>query len=156
MEWHQPVRVSMECTMKISLGTDHAGFAHKEALKQHLEKAGHEVLDFGTNSVEDVDYPDFIRPAAEAVANGDSDQGVVFGGSGNGEAITANKVHGIRCALCWNVETGRLALQHNNANVLALPARFIDIEGAKSSVKTFLKTEFEGGRHQRRVEKIDL
>lgn len=146
----------MECTMKISLGTDHAGFAHKEALKSHLEKAGHDVIDFGTDSAKDVDYPDFIRPAAEAVAKGEADQGVVFGGSGNGEAITANKVRGIRCALCWNVETGQLARRHNDANVLSFGARQTSIDLMIEIVEAWLKAEFEGGRHERRINKIEI
>ncbi|MEM0966524.1 MAG: ribose 5-phosphate isomerase B [Verrucomicrobiota bacterium] len=141
--------------MKFSLGTDHAGVAHKEALKRHLENAGHEVVDFGTNSIEAVDYPDFIRPAAEAVASGQVDLGIVFGGSGNGEAITANKVKGIRCALCWNVETGRLAKQHNNANVLSFGARQTTINDVLAITDAWLSSDFEGGRHERRINKIE-
>ncbi len=141
--------------MKFSLGTDHAGFFHKEAVKKHLEEVGYEVLDCGTDSVEDVDYPDFVRPAAEAVSQGRADLGIVFGGSGNGEAITANKVRGIRCALCWNVETGRLAKQHNNANVLSFGARQTPIELVIDIVDAWLAAEFEGGRHERRINKIE-
>ena len=109
--------------MKIALGTDHAGFVRKEQVKQLLESLGHAVVDFGTFSDEAVDYPKFIRPAAEAVARGDCDRAIVFGGSGNGEAMAANKVRGIRCALCWNEEVARLSRQHNDANVLSLGER---------------------------------
>lgn len=141
--------------MKISLGTDHAGFLHKEAVKTHLNEKGFEVLDFGTDSTEDVDYPDYIRPAAEAVSSGKADVGIVFGGSGNGEAITANKVRGVRCALCWNVETGKLAKQHNNANVLSFGARQTPVEEVLAIVDAWLAAEFEGGRHERRINKIE-
>ncbi len=106
--------------MKISLGTDHAGFRYKEKVKQLLQSFGHEVKDFGTFSEDPVDYPLFIRPAAEAVARGECERGIVFGGSGNGEAMAANKVRGVRCALCWNEESARLSRQHNDANVLSL------------------------------------
>lgn len=142
--------------MKISLGTDHAGFIHKEAVKKHLEETGYETLDFGTDSIKSVDYPDFIRPAAEAVSEGKADLGIVFGGSGNGEAMTANKVKGIRCALCWNVETGQLAKQHNNANVLSFGARQTPVEEVLKIVDAWLAAEFEGGRHERRIQKIEL
>jgi len=145
----------MSLAMKISLGTDHAGFLHKEAVKTHLNEKGFEVLDFGTDSTEDVDYPDYIRPAAEAVSSGKADVGIVFGGSGNGEAITANKVRGVRCALCWNVETGKLAKQHNNANVLSFGARQTPVEEVLAIVDAWLAAEFEGGRHERRINKIE-
>jgi len=141
--------------MKISIGTDHAGYTHKEAIKSHLEKAGHEVIDFGTSSTEPVDYPDFIRPAAEAVSEGTAEVGIVLGGSGNGEAITANKVRGIRCALCWNIETGTLAKQHNNANMLSFGARQTAVEEALAIVDAWLGAKFEGGRHERRIRKIE-
>src|SRR5688572_5233529 len=101
--------------MRIALGSDHAGFRYKTLVAEHLTKAGHEVVDFGTDSDATVDYPDFIRPAAEAVARGECDRGVVFGGSGNGEAMAANRVPGVRCAVCWNVESARLARAHNDA-----------------------------------------
>src|SRR2546427_12837701 len=114
--------------MKISIASDHAGFAYKEETKSLLKSLGHEVRDFGTFSNAPVDYPLFIRPAAEAVARGECDRGIVLGGSGNGEAIVANKVHGIRCALCWNVETARLAREHNDSNVLSLGQRMIPEE----------------------------
>ena len=141
--------------MKISLGCDHAGFDYKERIKEYLTQAGHEVVDFGTHSREPVDYPLFIRPAAEAVAKGDCERGIVLGGSGNGEAITANRVHGVRCALCWNLETARLGRQHNNANMISLGERMISLDTALGIVKVWLETPFEGGRHQHRIEMID-
>lgn len=141
--------------MKISLGTDHAGFEYKQQIKSFLTAAGHEVLDFGTHSTETVDYPLFIRPAAEAVAQGKCERGIVLGGSGNGEAITANRVRGVRCALCWNVETARLGRAHNDANMISIGQRMISLETALAIVKVWLETPFEGGRHQRRIEEID-
>ncbi len=141
--------------MKIALGTDHAGFTHKEAVKAMLSEAGHEVIDFGTDSEEAVDYPDFVRPAAESVARGEADLGIVFGGSGNGEAMVANKVRGIRCALCWNLETARLAKQHNNANMLSIGARQVDQATVLDMVREWMNTGFEGGRHERRVANIE-
>jgi ribose 5-phosphate isomerase B len=116
----------------------------------------HEVTDFGTHSEEPVDYPLFIRPVAEAVARGEFERGVVLGGSGNGEAITANRVKDIRCALCWNVESARLARQHNNANMLSLGQRMMTLEIALEIVRVWLETSFEGGRHQRRIDLIDV
>ncbi|HEX8280745.1 MAG TPA: ribose 5-phosphate isomerase B [Chthoniobacterales bacterium] len=142
--------------MKISLGTDHAGFRLKEKVKQLLESLGHEVVDFGTFNDEAVDYPVFVRPAAEAVARGDCERGVVFGGSGNGEAMTANKVRGVRCALCWNEESARLSRQHNDANVLSLGERLIPEALALEIVRIWLTTEFEGGRHARRIAQLDV
>ena len=141
--------------MKISLGTDHAGFRYKEKVKAFLTEIGHEVKDFGTFSEESVDYPIFIRPAAEAVARGECDRGIVFGGSGNGEAMVANKVHGVRCALCWNEEVARLSRQHNDANVLSLGQRVIAQELVLKIVRVWLDTPFEGGRHQKRVEQLN-
>jgi ribose 5-phosphate isomerase B len=141
--------------MKISLGTDHAGFRYKEKVKDLLTSLGHEVKDFGTFSEDPVDYPLFIRPAAEAVARGECERGFVFGGSGNGEAMVANKVHGVRCALCWNEEVARLSRQHNNANVLSLGQRVIPEEMAMKIVRIWLETPFEGGRHERRVEQLN-
>ena len=141
--------------MKIALGTDHAGFTYKEAVKKHLQKFGHEIQDFGTFSEESVDYPAFVRPAAEAVADGSCDLGVVFGGSGNGEAMAANKVKGVRCALCWSEETARLAKEHNNANVLSIGQRQISQELALNIIDTWLNAEFEGDRHIRRIEMLD-
>jgi ribose 5-phosphate isomerase B len=141
--------------MKISLGTDHAGFRYKEKVKELLNSLGHEVTDFGTFNEEPVDYPLFIRPAAEAVATGECERGIVFGGSGNGEAMTANKVHGIRCALCWNEEVARLSRQHNDANVLSLGQRVIPEEMALKIVRVWLETAFEGGRHEKRVAQLN-
>ena len=137
--------------MKISLGTDHAGFRYKEKVKELLTSLGHEVKDFGTFGEEPVDYPLFIRPAAEAVARGECQRGIVFGGSGNGEAMVANKVHGVRCALCWNEESATLSRQHNDANVLSIGQRMISEEVALSIVRIWLETGFDGGRHERRV-----
>ena len=141
--------------MKISLGTDHAGFRYKEKVKAFLTELGHEVKDFGTFSEESVDYPVFIRPAAEAVARGECDRGIVFGGSGNGEAMVANKVHGVRCALCWNEEVARLSRQHNDANVLSLGQRVIAEDLVLKILRVWLDTPFEGGRHQKRVEQLN-
>ena len=141
--------------MKVSLGTDHAGFKYKEKVKALLGELGHEVKDFGTFSEETVDYPVFIRPAAEAVARGECDRGIVFGGSGNGEAMAANKVKGVRCALCWNEELARLSRQHNDANVLSLGQRVIPEDVALKIVRVWLETPFEGGRHQQRVEQLN-
>ena len=141
--------------MKIALGTDHAGFGYKEKVKELLTSLGHEVKDFGTFTEDPVDYPLFIRPAAEAVARGECDRGFVFGGSGNGEAMVANKVHGVRCALCWNEEVARLSRQHNDANVLSLGQRVIPEETAMKIVQIWLETPFEGGRHIRRVEQLN-
>lgn len=140
--------------MKISLGTDHAGYASKEIVKAHLESKGIEVVDFGTFSEESCDYPDFVRPAAEAVARGEVDLGVVFGGSGNGEAIVANKVKGIRCGVCWDLESARLTKLHNNANVISIGGRMVAPEDLPRLVDIWLETDFEGGRHIPRVEKI--
>ena len=142
--------------MKIALGSDHAGFKYKEIIKQYLLNLGHEVEDFGTYSETPVDYPLFIRPVALAVAKGEAERGIVLGGSGNGEAITANRIKGIRCALCWNVETARLARQHNDANVIALGERMITEDVALEIVQTWLITAFEGGRHLRRIQQLDV
>jgi ribose 5-phosphate isomerase B len=141
--------------MRIALASDHAGFGYKSMLAAFLREQGHEVVDFGTNSEEPVDYPDFIRPAAEAVARGDCERGVVLGGSGNGEAMCANRVRGVRCALCWNEETARLARAHNNANVISLGQRLITEDQARQIVEAWLTAEFEGGRHERRIAKLD-
>lgn|SRR5690606_9369633 len=139
---------------KIALGTDHAGFHLKEAIKKFLLAEGYEVNDFGTFSAESVDYPDFVLPAAESVARGENDFGIVFGGSGNGEAIAANKVRGIRCGVCWNEESARLTKEHNNANTIALGGRMVSEEMGIKIVKTWLQAVFEGDRHSRRLEKI--
>jgi len=141
--------------MKIALGTDHAGFEYKEAIKKHLQALGYEVQDFGTFTNESVDYPLFIRPAAESVADGLCDLGIVLGGSGNGEAMAANKVKGVRCALCWSEETAKLAKEHNNANVLSIGQRQISEELALKIVDTWLNAKFEEGRHTRRLEMLD-
>lgn len=140
--------------MRIAIGSDHAGFQCKALLIDLMQGLGHEIKDFGTYSEESVDYPDYIRPVAEAVARGEFERGVVLGGSGNGEAIVANKVKGVRCALCWDVTTARLARQHNDANMVSLGQRVVSLEAAKDLVAVFLTTEFEGGRHVRRIEKI--
>src|SRR5438045_8401593 len=137
--------------MKISLGTDHAGFRYKEKVKELLGTLGHEVKDFGTFNEEPVDYPLVIRPAAEAVARGEFERGIVFGGSGNGEAMVANKVHGVRCALCWNEESARLSRQHNDANMLSIGERLVAEDLMLNIVPIWLKTAFDGGRHERRV-----
>jgi ribose 5-phosphate isomerase B len=141
--------------MKIGIGTDHAGYHYKEKIKAFLQEMGHRVRDFGTVSDESVDYPLFIRPVAEAVKKGTVERGIVLGGSGNGEAMTANRLPGIRCALSWNVETARLARAHNNANMLSLGARMVSEEEALDIVKTWLETPFDGGRHTRRIRQID-
>ena len=141
--------------MKIAIGSDHAGFQYKEKIREFLQGLGHSVTDFGTRSEAAADYPQFIRPVAEAVARGEFDRGIVLGGSGNGEAIVANRVPGIRCALCWNAESARLARQHNNANALSLGQRMMSLETALQIVQIWLDTPFEGGRHQRRIELID-
>jgi ribose 5-phosphate isomerase B len=141
--------------LKIAIGTDHAGYELKEVLKAQLIEKGHEVDDFGTDSPESVDYPDFIRPAAESVAAGENDIGIVLGGSDNGEAIVANKVAGIRCGLCWNEVSARLTKEHNNANVISIGARMVTPEMAEVIVDTWLSTVYEGGRHQARLDKIE-
>jgi ribose 5-phosphate isomerase B len=141
--------------MKIAIASDHAGFEYKEKIKSYLERAGHRVHDFGTSSADPVDYPDFIRPAALAVARGECERGIILGGSGNGEAMVANRILGIRCALCWNVESAKLARQHNDANMLSLGQRIMDQETALAIVETWLITPFEGGRHIARIRKID-
>jgi len=141
--------------MKIAIGSDHAGFEYKEKIKTLLAGLGHDVMDFGTSSAEPVDYPLFIRPTAEAVARGECERGIVLGGSGNGEAIVANKVHGIRCALCWSLETAQLAREHNDSNVLSLGQRMIPEELALEIVKVWLVTPFAGGRHARRIAEIE-
>ncbi len=141
--------------MKIAIASDHAGFRYKEAIKVHLKKGGHEVVDFGTHSAESCDYPKFIRPAAEAVARGECERAIVLGGSGNGEAIVANRVRGVRCALCWSIETAKLGRSHNDANALSLGERQVSEELALQIVQTWLDTPFEGGRHLNRIRQID-
>ena len=142
--------------MRIAIGSDHAGFRYKESIKQFLIELGHEIDDFGTDSEAPVDYPLFIRPVALAVANGTVDRGIVLGGSGNGEAICANRVRGVRCALCWNIESARLARQHNDANIISLGQRMIAEEQALEILRVWLNTSFEGGRHIRRIQMLDI
>lgn len=140
--------------MNIAIGCDHAGFPYKDGLVTMLQSQGHMVLDFGTHSLDSVDYPDFAHAVAEAVESGQTELGVLLCGSGNGVAITANKHQGIRCALCWTEELAALARQHNNANIIAIPARFVPEILAQAMVRIFLHTDFEGGRHEKRVQKI--
>lgn len=141
--------------MKIAIGSDHAGFKYKEQIIAHLKELGHEVKDCGTYSLESTDYPLWIIPTAEAVARGECERGIVLGGSGNGEAMAANKVKGVRCALCWSDETAQLSRQHNNSNVLSIGERMISIEIALRIVDIWLTTEFEGGRHVNRIAELD-
>jgi ribose 5-phosphate isomerase B len=141
--------------MKIAIGSDHAGFRYKEKIKEFLQQRAHEVIDFGTFSEEPVDYPLFIRPVAEAVAHGEAERGIVLGGSGNGEAMAANRIKKVRCALCWNEEVARLARAHNDSNVLSLGERLIAEETALEIVRVWLETPFEGGRHIRRIQLLD-
>jgi len=141
--------------VKIAIGSDHAGFRYKEKIKELLQSLGHEIMDFGTHSEEPVDYPLFIRPVAEAVARGEFERGVALGGSGNGEAITANRVKGVRCALCWNIQSARLERLHNNANVISIGERMVSPDLALEIVRIWLDTPFEGGRHQHRIGLID-
>lgn len=140
--------------MKISIGNDHAGPDFKHAIVSFLEEQGHQVINHGTDKKESVDYPDFIHPVAEEVSSGKTELGIIICGSGNGAAMTANKHKKIRAALCWNTELVLLARQHNNANILSLPARHLSLPKALAMVDVFLSTSFEGGRHQGRVEKI--
>lgn len=139
---------------KIALAGDHAGYEYKAEIKKMLEKSGYQVIDFGTDSSESVDYPDFVHPAAQAVASGDCDAGILFCGSGNGVQMTANKHQKIRCALCWQVELAELCRQHNDCNMMAVPCRFVSKDLCEEMVNAFLSTAFEAGRHQNRVDKI--
>ena len=141
--------------MNISIGNDHAGTSYKLELLSYLIKQGYTVTNHGTDDEDSMDYPDTIHPVAEDVSNQKSEIGIIICGSGNGANMTANKHKSIRSALCWNSQIAALARQHNNANILSLPARFISLDEAKEIVDLFLSTEFEGGRHQRRIEKID-
>lgn len=141
--------------MKIAIGSDHAGFRHKQALVEFIRALGHEVVDIGTHSAETTDYPRWIRPTAEAVARGEAERAIVLGGSGNGEAIVANRVPGIRCGYCFNEETARLTRRHNDANCIAIGERIVPIEMAKRIVEIFLTEPFDGGRHQQRIDQID-
>lgn len=139
---------------KIAIGCDHAGYDYKEGLKQWLESTGYTVKDFGTYSKESTDYPDFAHPVADAVENKYFELGILICGSANGVAITANKHQGIRAAICWNEEIAALARQHNNANIVCIPARYVSFEDAKKITDRFFHENFEGGRHERRVAKI--
>jgi ribose 5-phosphate isomerase B len=141
--------------VRIAIGSDHAGFRYKERLRALLAGWGHDVVDFGTHSTDAVDYPVYIRPVAEAVARGECERGIVLGGSGNGEAIVANRVAGVRCALCWNEESARLGRLHNDANVISLGERMVPEEALEGIVRVWLDTPFEGGRHVRRITLID-
>lgn len=146
----------MNNAKKIALCSDHAGFLLKETVKQHLQTAGYQTVDFGTHSEQSCDYPDYAHPCANAVETGQVDAAVAICGTGNGIAMTLNKHQGIRAALCWQPEIAELARQHNNANILVLPARFISGQTAIQNLNTFLNTPFQGGRHQRRIDKIPL
>ncbi len=141
-------------TRRIAIGSDHAGFEDKEKIKRQLDELGIEYEDVGTNSTESVDYPVYARKVAEKVASGEAEQGILVCGSGNGMQIAANKVRGVRAALAWNEETARLARQHNDANVLSVPARMISPEEVSKVIESYLKAEFEGGRHARRISEI--
>ncbi len=141
--------------MNIAIGSDHAGFEYKERLKLALMELGHDVTDFGTESEEPIDYPQIVFPLAEAVAAEDFERGIVVGGSGNGEAIAANRIHGVRCATCWNVKSAVYSRKHNNANMLAIGQRLLEFETVTEIVEAWLLTHFEGGRHLRRVQMLD-
>ena len=145
----------MENSMRIAIASDHAGYLYKQKIIELLRFWDHEVQDFGTDSEESVDYPVFIRPAAEAVASGSADRAIVLGGSGNGEAMVANRVSGVRCALVWSEETARLSREHNDANAISIGERTVSWELAREMIRIWLETPFEGGRHQARVEMID-
>lgn len=140
--------------MKISIGNDHAGYIRKNVLVEYLNKEDHNIKNYGTDTVTSVDYPDFVHPVAKDIIEGNAEFGILLCGSGNGVAITANKYKEVRAALCWNKELANLARAHNNANILCIPSRFITEENLFDIVESFLKTPFEGGRHQRRVDKI--
>ena len=142
--------------MTIAIGNDHAGTAYKKAIVKYLESKDIKVVNYGTDSEESVDYPDFVHPVAQDVEDKNADWGIIICGSGNGASMTANKHQGIRAALCWTNEIAVLARQHNDANILSIPARFVSENQALDMVKTFLTTDFEGGRHQNRVKKIAL
>jgi len=141
--------------MKLAIASDHAGFRYKTLIADHLRLRGYELSDFGTSSLEPVDYPDFIRLAAAAVASGRCERGIVLGGSGNGEAMAANRLHGVRCALCWNEDSARLARAHNDANMISLGERMLPEALALRIVDVWLSTPFDGGRHAARIAKLD-
>lgn len=140
--------------MKITIGNDHAGTIYKNTVVDYLQKEGHEVINHGTDEESSVDYPDFVHPVAQDVSNDDAEIGIIICGSGNGANMTANKHQKVRSALCWCEEIVKLARQHNDANVLSIPARFVSVHQALNFVKLFLATDFDGGRHERRVKKI--
>lgn len=140
--------------MNIAIGNDHAGTEYKNAVVEYLQEQGHQVQNYGTDSSDSVDYPDFVHPVAESVSNGSADLGIVICGSGNGVSMTANKHQKVRAALCWTAEIAQLAREHNDANIISIPARFTSQPQAVNMVRTFIETPFEGGRHQRRVDKI--
>ncbi len=140
--------------VNIAIGCDHAGYSYKEYLKTHLTDQAFRIRDFGTHSTDSVDYPDFVHPVAKAIENGEAAFGILICGSANGVAMTANKHQSVRAAICWMPEIAELARQHNNANIICLPARFIDRDTARQMVDRFLNTDFEGGRHAGRVNKI--
>jgi len=141
--------------LTVAIGSDHAGYTYKQAIIAHLTSQGYTVKDYGTDSTESCDYPDFIRPVAKAVAAGEFDRGIVLGGSGNGEAIVANRIKGVRCGLCWNEQIAVWNRSHNDGNVLSIGERTVSQQDALHIVDTWLNTEFEGGRHQPRIDKID-
>jgi ribose 5-phosphate isomerase B len=141
--------------MKIGIGSDHAGYAYKERIIPLLRELGHDVTDYGTHSEEPVDYPVFIRPVAEAVAQQELERGIVLGGSGNGEAIMANRIKSVRCAVCWSIESARLARMHNDANMISFGERLVDLPTVLEAVRVWLDTPFEGGRHAHRLALLD-
>ncbi len=141
--------------MRIAIASDHAGYNYKQRLAEFLKSCGHEVVDFGTSTPERCDYPDFIHPAAAAVAAGECERGIVLGGSGNGEAMAANRHSRVRCALCWNAESARLARAHNDANMISLGERMMPFELAREITEVWLATAFDAGRHVARIRKID-
>jgi ribose 5-phosphate isomerase B len=141
--------------VRIAVASDHAGFRYKEAVAAHLRALGHEVVDFGTDSEQSVDYPRFIRPAALAVARGECERGVIFGGSGNGEAMVANRIRGVRCAIAWSLDAARYARMHNDANVVSIGQRLVDEALLLPIIDTWLDTPFEGGRHVARIQQLD-
>ena len=141
--------------MRFAVASDHAGFRFKTIAAQYLREQGHEVVDFGTDSETPVDYPDFICPAAQAVARGECDRGLIFGGSGNGEAMAANRVPGVRCAVVWHEESARLSRQHNDANIMSIGQRLVPDAALRPIIDVWLTTPFEGGRHTRRIEKME-
>jgi ribose 5-phosphate isomerase B len=150
------LKIKTEMAKIVPIASDHAGFQLKEEVKLYLQSKGFEVQDFGCFSDESVDYPDFIHPIADQIDKGNYEFGFIMCGSGNGVSMVANKYPHVRCALCWNTEISELAKKHNNANIIALPARFISVDEAKNIIDSYLNTQFEGGRHQRRIDKIPI